>query len=119
MIKSCEDLVVFLLSFHRSWSSSPGVRPSSVPDDLPDALAEVYRNLGALIALEPTPENGCRIPFGTQDMLAPLQELKRIGDMVEFAWENQGCWSCRNPLGPGDPPVYSDANAFRSILNAI
>src|SRR5262245_58542416 len=30
--------------------------------------------------------------------------------MVEFAWENQGNWSCRCPLGPGDPPVYSNAS---------
>jgi hypothetical protein len=29
--------------------------------------------------------------------------------MVEFAWENQGNWSARAPLGQRDPPVYSNA----------
>ena len=29
--------------------------------------------------------------------------------MVEFAWENQGNWSARCPVGPPDPPVYSNA----------
>jgi hypothetical protein len=29
--------------------------------------------------------------------------------MVEFAWENQGNWSCRCALNESDPPVYSDA----------
>jgi hypothetical protein len=45
--------------------------------------------------------------------------------MVEFAWENQGNWSCRCPLGSEDPPVYSNAvgywdepgEAFRRLGN--
>ena len=49
-------------------------------------------------------------PFAAQDALVPLSQLKRVdGGMIEFAWENQGNWSCRCPPGPGDPPVYSNA----------
>jgi hypothetical protein len=68
----------------------------------------LYRELGALVAL--TPQRGQRrAPFATQDSLVPLDHLKRVQGMLEIAWENQGNWSCRCPLGPGDPPVYSNA----------
>src|SRR5215475_6697465 len=53
--------------------------------------------------------SGGRAPFAAQDTLVPLRDLKRVDGMVEFAWENQGCWSCRTPLELDDPPVYSDA----------
>jgi hypothetical protein len=45
----------------------------------------------------------------TQDALAPASLLKRVDGMVEFAWENQGNWSARCPIGQPDPPVYSNA----------
>lgn len=109
MIRGLADLVSYLHAFHGSWSASPGLPASDVPADLPDALATLYREFGALIALEPTADGGHRTPFGTQDALVPVHRLKRIDGMVEFAWENQGNWSCRSPLGPGDPPVFSNA----------
>jgi len=39
----------------------------------------------------------------------PVGALKRFEDMIEFAYENQGNWSCRFATGADDPPVYSDA----------
>jgi hypothetical protein len=53
--------------------------------------------------------SGGRAPFAAQDALIRVRELEFVDGMVEFAWENQGCWSCRTPLEQEDPPVYSNA----------
>ncbi len=47
-------------------------------------------------------------PFSTQDRLLPLEKLKRHGDLIEFAWENQGNWSARTLLNASNPPVSVD-----------
>lgn len=109
MITTINDLVDYLRSFHRSWLESPDLDPATVPDDLPNGLALIYRELGALVEIEPSQDNEFRTPFATQDGLMPLSRLERVDGMVEFAWENQGNWSCRSPLGQADPPVYSNA----------
>jgi hypothetical protein len=108
MIANIHDLVAYLRAFHRPWSEEPGLDGALIPDDLPDGLALIYRELGSLVEMEPTPGEH-RTPFAAQDALMPLSRLKRIDGMVEFAWENQGNWSCRCPLGRGDPPVCSNA----------
>ncbi len=104
MIESIADLVAFLKRFHRHWLDDPSLDPAAVPADLPDVLATVYRELGALVEIEQNPS-----PFATQDALMPVSWLKRVDGMVEFAWENQGNWSARCPVGQADPPVYSNA----------
>lgn len=109
MIESIADLVAFLKRFHRHWLDNPSLDPALVPADLPDGLATIYRELGALVEIEPGPENGWRAPFSAQDGLMPVSRLKRVDGMVEFAWENQGNWSARCPVGRPDPPVYSNA----------
>jgi len=108
MIRSVSDLVSFLRRFHRGWLDAPGLDPATIPADLPDGLSLLYRELGALVALEPEPGES-RSPFASHDTLLPLDRLARVDGMLEFAWENQGNWSTRCPLGPGDPPVYSNA----------
>jgi hypothetical protein len=108
MIADLRGLVAYLREFHRSWSDSPGLDPALIPSDLPDGLSLLYRELGALVEIEPIPGNE-RTPFAAQDALMPLSRLKRIDGMIEFACENQGNWLCRCPLGRGDPPVYSNA----------
>ena len=109
MIASIADLVVFLKRFHRHWLDDPSLDPAVIPADLPDGLATVYRELGALVEIEQGPGNGWRAPFATQDALMPVSLLERVDGMVEFAWENQGNWSARCPIGQSDPPVYSNA----------
>ena len=109
MITSISDLVDFLKRHHRDWLVDPSVDPDEVPVDLPRPLATIYREVGALIEIQQGPENNWRAPFATQDALMPVDRLKRIEDMVEFAWENQGNWSARCALGAIDPPVYSNA----------
>jgi len=109
MLDSIASLVAFLKRFHRHWLEEPALDPSLIPADLPDGLATIYRELGGLVEIEQGPENDWRAPFATQDALMPLSRLKRIGGMVEFAWENQGNWSCRCRLGESDPAVYSNA----------
>ena len=104
MIESIADLVAFLKRFHRHWLDDPSLDPTLIPSDLPDGLATIYRELGALVEIEQNPS-----PFGTQDGLMPLSRLKRVDGMVEFAWENQGNWSARCVAGQSDPPVYSNA----------
>jgi hypothetical protein len=104
MIKSIADLVAFLKRFHRHWLVDPSLVPSLIPPDLPDGLATIYREFGALIEIDQYPS-----PFATQDALVPASRLKSVDGMVEFAWENQGNWSVRCPLGRPDPPVYSNA----------
>jgi uncharacterized protein (TIGR02996 family) len=105
-ITAIEDLVYYLREFHKSWSDSPGLDPASLPVDLPYGLALVYRELGALTELK-----GYRTPFNAQDCLLSPQRIQRVGDMLEFAWENQGVWSCRFPADTklADPPVYSNS----------
>lgn len=104
MIGSIADLVVFLKQFHCHWLDDPSLDPALIPAGLPDGLATIYRELGALVEIEQNPS-----PFATQDALMPVSRLKRVGGMVEFAWENQGNWSARCPVGQTDPPVYSNA----------
>jgi hypothetical protein len=109
MIASFADLITFLKRFHRYWLEDASLDPSLIPADLPPPLATLYRELGALVEIDPGPTNDWRCPFHTQDSLTPLSQLQRVEGMIEFAWENQGNWSARCPLGEPDPPVYSNA----------
>jgi hypothetical protein len=109
VISSITDLVAFLKRFHRHWLDDPSIDPALVPSDLPPGLATIYRELGALVGIDPGPGNDWRAPFAKQDALMPVSRLKRVEGMVEFAWENQGNWSARCPIGLPDPPVYSNA----------
>jgi hypothetical protein len=104
MIATIHDLVSFLREFHRPWGPNPGLPASEIPGDLPDGLALLYREFGRLIEIDEI-----QGPFGTQDGLVPLSRLERIEGMFEFVWENQSNWSCRCPVGRGDPAVYSNA----------
>lgn len=104
MVTSVSELVAFLKRFHRDWLADPTLDPTTIPADLPAGLATIYRELGALVELD-----GERAPFATQDRLTPLSRLRHVDGMLEFAWENQGNWSARCPLGVADPPVYSNA----------
>lgn len=108
MIASISDLVSFLKFFHRHLLANPALDPALIPADLPDGLAAIYRELGGLIELEQGADNNWRVPFATQDALVPVGNLRWIDGMVEFAWENQGNWSARCPVGRPDPPVYSN-----------
>lgn len=107
MIRSIDDLVKFLKRFHRGWLDDPSLDPSLIPPDLPDGLATIYRELGALVEIED--DSRGRAPFASQDCLMPLSRLKRVDGMLVFSWENQGNWCCRCQPGEPDPPVYSNA----------
>jgi hypothetical protein len=109
MIDTIPSLIAFLRQFHRHWLTDPALDPSRIPPDLPDGLAAIYRELGALVEIEAGPDNSGRAPFAAQDGLVALSRLKRVGGMAEFAWENQGNWSARCPLRDPEPPVYSNA----------
>jgi hypothetical protein len=109
VIASIADLVGFLKRFHYRWLDDPSLDPALIPADLPPGLAAIYRELGALVEIDQGPDNGWHAPFATQDALMPLSRLKRVDGMFEFAWENQGNWSARCPIGLPDPPVYSNA----------
>lgn len=109
MIASVADLVAFLKRFHCHWLDDPTLDPALIPADLPPPLTTVYHELGALVEIDQGPDNDWRAPFATQDALMPLSRLKRVEGMFEFAWENQGNWSARCPVGQPDPPVYSNA----------
>jgi hypothetical protein len=105
MIESIEDLIVFLKHFHRNLLEDPSLPPESIPNDLPDGLAKIYRELGGLVDL--IDENPA--PFATQDVLMPVSRLNRIDGMIEFSHENQGNWSVRALSNQKDPQVYSDS----------
>jgi hypothetical protein len=115
MIERIDDLVAYLSSFHASWMPSPGLPSSAIPDDLPGPLARLYLEFGSLIARHDSSaggRQGGRGPFGWQDTLSSVHDLKRFGEMIEFAWENQGNWSCRCAVGAGDPAVFSNAALY-------
>ncbi len=103
-ILNFDDLIAFLKTFHALKFGSPEefkLDDSRIPSDLPAPLRRLYTDFGALIE---------RIsgPFSTQDRLLPLEKLKRHGDLIEFAWENQGNWSARTLLNASNPPVSVD-----------
>lgn len=104
MIRTYDDLIAFLHRFHEPWGDH---RPSeSIPDDLPKPLHRLYSEFGSLLDMDGTSP---RLPFATQDGVVSTKYLKRIDNMYEFAWENQGNWSCRTPIVGDDPPVYSNS----------
>jgi hypothetical protein len=78
MIEAIGNRVAFLTRFHRQWLEDPSLDPSLIPADLPDGLATLYRELGALVEIGQGPENGWHAPFATQDALMPLSRLKRV-----------------------------------------
>jgi hypothetical protein len=105
MIESIEDLIVFLKHFDRNLLEDPSLPLESIPSDLPEGLAKIYRELGGLVDLiDEDPA-----PFATQDALMPVSRLNRIDGMIEFSHENQGNWSVRTRSNQKDPQVYSDA----------
>jgi hypothetical protein len=103
MIESIDDLIVFLKHFHRNLLEDPSLPPEQIPNDLPEGLSKIYRELGGLVNLVQHPS-----PFGTQDQLIPVRQLQRVDGMVKFCWENQAVWSARCPINEKDPQVYSD-----------
>jgi hypothetical protein len=105
MIESIDDLIVFLKHFHRHLLEDPSLPPEQIPDDLPDGLAKIYRELGGLIDLI----DEYLAPFATQDVLMPVNRLNRIDGTIEFSHENQGNWAVRCPTNQKDPFVYSNA----------
>jgi hypothetical protein len=109
LIESIADLVAFLKRFHRHWLHDPSLDPALIPANLPPGLAAICRDLGALVEIDPGPDNGSRAPFATQDALMPVSRLERVKGMLEFAWENQSNWSARCPAEGPDPPVFSNA----------
>jgi DNA-binding transcriptional regulator PaaX len=52
MIESIEDLIFFLKHFHRNLLADPSLPAEMIPDDLPEGLAKIYRELGGLVDLE-------------------------------------------------------------------
>ncbi len=102
VITSIGEMLDFLHLFLAPLSDQPGLPESSVPDDLPAPLRQLYIHFGALIHRCP---NG---PFSTQDRISPVHKLVRDQGELEFAWENQGNWRARCELGIADPDVYVD-----------
>jgi hypothetical protein len=101
-----DHLILFLKHFHRDRLPDPSLDSALIPADLPPGLAMIYRELGALVAIGGNDHP--RPPFGTQDRLLPLAELRYVEGAIEFAQENQHSWVARCPLGQPDPPVYSN-----------
>jgi hypothetical protein len=92
VIQTLDDLVAFLRRFH---SYDAPADSSRIPPEFPPSLATFYSELGGLVDVMPCPENQHRAPLAAQDAFTPLDRIKYIDNMVEFAWENQGNWSAR------------------------
>lgn len=106
MITDIDGLCRFLREYHREWMADPSMPSAELPRDLPVPLSQLYRQIGRLTEL--ASEDGSRGPLGTQDFMAPPNRIKRFGDMIEFAWENQDCFTCRTLSHGEDPPVFSN-----------
>jgi len=109
MIRTIDEAVSFLRRYHRHLAAPPSLGAAIIPSDLPYALALVYRELGGWVEIDQSRDNNYKVPFSTQDGLVDLSRLKRIGGLIEFAWENQGNWSARCEVGAVDPPVLTNA----------
>ncbi|WP_427999849.1 hypothetical protein [Acidovorax sp.] len=105
MISSISDLLNLLV--HAPPPVSPYLAESAppIPGDLPEGLASVYA-VGVRLGWF----GAGLTPYGTQDKLLHPSRLKRVEGMIEFAWENQGNWSCRFPARDNDPQVFSNAS---------
>lgn len=113
MIATIEDLIAYLTEYHKPLKRSPALDPAVVSKDLPKPLNQIYCGLGGLIEMDRSSiRSGGRAPFAAQDSLVAPRELKRVDGMVEFAWENQGCWSCRTPLERDDTHRYFPTQAI-------
>ena len=112
-----DDAIEWLREFHRDLHPSPGIDPAAIPDDLPYGLSRPYiRELGNLVEMESDAASDCKARFGTQDALVPLSRLKRVGGMIEFAWENQGNWSARCLAGQADPARIHERRGRRRLV---
>lgn len=103
-IETFDDFLGFLKSYHAHWMADPGLPESSIPANIPDPLAKLYRHLGRLISQQPE-----HSPFVAQDSLVGPENLELVDGMFTIVGENQGNWSVRCPAGTGNPPVFSDA----------
>ncbi|MDP0490395.1 MAG: hypothetical protein Q7Q71_05035 [Verrucomicrobiota bacterium JB023] len=108
MISTISELSDFLRTYHRVWTDSPGLDPEEVPSELPVPLHEFYCRLGGLTQIQESPENGHRIPLGTQDYIAPPDRIRRVDGLVEFLWENQDCFWVRTSATGDDPEVITN-----------
>jgi uncharacterized protein (TIGR02996 family) len=105
------DDLVYYLRYHlgkRSRAKAPG----RLPNDLPRGLALIYRELPFLFG-----RNYWR--FWKQDRLYPVGKLRRVDGMIDFLAENQGCWSCRFPIGEPDPPVFCGEGEFVKVSDSL
>ena len=108
MIRTQPDLFVFLHDWHAPWL--PAARPAAAPNlALPAPLAELQAEFAPLIVLRPSPDNGHRAPFATQDRLLRPADLVVADGQLTFATDHQGNWSARCAPTGDDPPVWSDA----------
>ena len=107
MIRSLADALVFLREFHRDRPRGGPTEPDpAVLARLPRPLAALHRGAGDLLS---APAVRGRRPLAARDRLRPTAALMfPNADTVEFADENQGCWTARcacGPAAPADPPV--------------
>lgn len=108
-IHSLDDAIAFLRRFHRRLNPRPELDPATIPADLPDALAQVYRVLGGWIAIPRSAANRLNVPFASQDSLYSLDTLKptllACPDPFGYAEGPGGLNSCL-PNTPGWPILW-------------
>lgn len=88
-----------------------GLPEASIPADVPGVLRRTYAAIGLLTRSESrfNPDSPYERPLGTQDCLLEPEELKLKDGLYDFAWENQGNWTCYAQSNQDDPEAMTNA----------
>lgn len=110
MIKSIDDLIVFLKHFYRNSLPDSSLPPESIPAYLPEGLAKIYREFGGLFGVDRPNSFGTLPKFVPVSQLHPYQLEWLKGEMVDFYSTHSDFFRYGCPIDRKDPPVYQYTN---------
>ena len=115
--------------------TTPSLDPALIPASLPDGLAMVYRELGALVEMSPGLSNDQIAPFATQDSQAYALKSShagrrhghvRVGEpgqlvcpMPDWGEGPTGILQCGGLVGPRTPRVRSRIDSLNHFLTTL
>jgi hypothetical protein len=115
MIQSLEDLLEFLCHWFDATPAELASTANPAQPVIPSVLTEFHKRLGSLTRPQSpfsTVKGARRVaPFRTQDHILPIEQIRpnpTDRQWIEFANENQGCWSAQCVTSEPNPDVWTD-----------